>query len=152
MATRDSMEQAMLEMAESPMEDVVNGGDLEESKHAPQIAPGGTEATDLTNGAATDGLEEARTRRNRRDRAKGKGKEVIRPLEISNTRGHRQPMRQNIAALTQPGGGWFTGYFDLLVCLRFLYELQSEGKCQYMASGRHEVAEVASCRRQTKAG
>jgi len=33
MATGDSMEQAMLEMAESPMEEV-NGGGLRESEHA----------------------------------------------------------------------------------------------------------------------
>jgi len=101
MATGDSLEQAMLEMAESPMEDV-SGCDLGEGKHAPQIATGGAEVTYLTNGAATDGLEQARIRRNRRDRAKGKGKVVIRPFEINNTPRTPAAMRQNIAALTQP--------------------------------------------------
>jgi len=95
------MEQAMLERAASPMEDI-NGGDLGQSRHAPQIAPGGTEVTDPTNGAATDGLEQARTRRSRRDRTKGKEKEVIRPLEISNTPRAPAAMQQNTAALSQP--------------------------------------------------
>jgi len=37
MATGDSMEQAMLERAASPLEEV-NEGDLRQSRHAPQIA------------------------------------------------------------------------------------------------------------------
>ena len=91
MATGDSTEEALLEVMEE-MEGLC-GGRLAESRHAPQLARRYT-----ANG--NRGTSRPRQTNPPRPR-KGKGKEMIGLLDISNATRAPATMRQNIAALTQ---------------------------------------------------